>query len=354
MCSVRVVPTPFLGLVLEPRLSELHSCGLLTRLSRGCQSQVYAAVLPQVLGGRLSQLAACAQSAAMSEENFKVVFLRHGESVWNVANIFTGWVRAISNTYSGRHYLSGRRTCWTLPRLPLASPHSKQLADSASFQKKHALEKLADFANFANPVAALRQACRVRLRRRFMLANVGSRCMSNCSKSAESENLELSDIGQNPLSVEDHFMSVVKPPQVRRHLSTASGHTRRRRRVALSHIMAWAGHRARVDFVTTPWLATMTTWLAAALFLVATPEVAACCRYLHRLRVVASLAPCLRHGPQPSWRERSWHMAPLMREELHRTKPIERRTFNAIAARMRVLWRDRARGLAQKHGDSMP
>jgi len=24
-------------------------------------------------------------------ENFKVVFLRHGESVWNVANIFTGW-----------------------------------------------------------------------------------------------------------------------------------------------------------------------------------------------------------------------------------------------------------------------
>jgi len=24
-------------------------------------------------------------------ENFKIVFLRHGESVWNVANIFTGW-----------------------------------------------------------------------------------------------------------------------------------------------------------------------------------------------------------------------------------------------------------------------
>lgn len=27
----------------------------------------------------------------MSSENLKVVFLRHGESVWNVANIFTGW-----------------------------------------------------------------------------------------------------------------------------------------------------------------------------------------------------------------------------------------------------------------------
>jgi len=27
----------------------------------------------------------------MSGENFKIVFLRHGESVWNVANIFTGW-----------------------------------------------------------------------------------------------------------------------------------------------------------------------------------------------------------------------------------------------------------------------
>jgi len=28
---------------------------------------------------------------AGSDENFKVVFLRHGESEWNVANIFTGW-----------------------------------------------------------------------------------------------------------------------------------------------------------------------------------------------------------------------------------------------------------------------
>jgi len=31
------------------------------------------------------------RSLAPATENFKVVFLRHGESVWNVANIFTGW-----------------------------------------------------------------------------------------------------------------------------------------------------------------------------------------------------------------------------------------------------------------------
>eukprot|EP00421_Protoceratium_reticulatum_P057584 CAMPEP_0168491868 /NCGR_PEP_ID=MMETSP0228-20121227/69917_1 /TAXON_ID=133427 /ORGANISM="Protoceratium reticulatum, Strain CCCM 535 (=CCMP 1889)" /LENGTH=239 /DNA_ID=CAMNT_0008508617 /DNA_START=284 /DNA_END=999 /DNA_ORIENTATION=+ len=27
----------------------------------------------------------------MADKTFKIVFLRHGESVWNVANIFTGW-----------------------------------------------------------------------------------------------------------------------------------------------------------------------------------------------------------------------------------------------------------------------
>lgn len=33
----------------------------------------------------------CRYCAAMAGGCFKIVFLRHGESVWNVANIFTGW-----------------------------------------------------------------------------------------------------------------------------------------------------------------------------------------------------------------------------------------------------------------------
>jgi len=44
---------------------------------------------PAGLGTRLP-LPSPPLQANMSE-NFKVVFLRHGESVWNVANIFTGW-----------------------------------------------------------------------------------------------------------------------------------------------------------------------------------------------------------------------------------------------------------------------
>merc|ERR1719145_364313 len=46
---------------------------------------------PQATG--ISTLEQFKQAASIvpGERTFKVVFLRHGESVWNVANIFTGW-----------------------------------------------------------------------------------------------------------------------------------------------------------------------------------------------------------------------------------------------------------------------
>ena len=56
--------------------------------------------------------ARAATSIAMQEEHAKIVFLRHGQSVWNEASLFTGWADVPLTTLGKNEAAAGATSMW--------------------------------------------------------------------------------------------------------------------------------------------------------------------------------------------------------------------------------------------------
>lgn len=63
---------------------------------------------PMAAGSRM-RLAA---SPIMAEEHAKVIFLRHGQSVWNEASLFTGWADVELTTLGKNEAAAGATSMW--------------------------------------------------------------------------------------------------------------------------------------------------------------------------------------------------------------------------------------------------
>ena len=51
-------------------------------------------------------------SPIMAEEHAKVIFLRHGQSVWNEASLFTGWADVELTTLGKNEAAAGATSMW--------------------------------------------------------------------------------------------------------------------------------------------------------------------------------------------------------------------------------------------------
>jgi len=66
-------------------------CGPDVVKTRAPQATGISTLADFMTAARIEASGSVPKPLAVESPNFKVVFLRHGESVWNVANIFTGW-----------------------------------------------------------------------------------------------------------------------------------------------------------------------------------------------------------------------------------------------------------------------
>lgn len=78
-------------------------------------SSSYLVSGPKSSSGLVSPPAASVRRAngpVMQEEHAKIVFLRHGQSVWNEASLFTGWADVELTTLGKNEAATGATAMW--------------------------------------------------------------------------------------------------------------------------------------------------------------------------------------------------------------------------------------------------